>query len=381
MYGGSGLARVEGRVVLTPYVLPGELVRIAIHSNRRGVAAGELLQLVEASPRRVRPPCPFFGICGGCQYQHAGYEYQLDQKRQILGEVLERIGKITPPAGIETISGPEFGYRNRSQFHLAGGQIGYLAAQSHRLVGITHCPISSPRLNEALAALRQMMRKPRFPRFIRSIELFTNENEIQLNVIGKDQGVARSFFDWCAEAIPGYSSGALSYGRFRVSYGSFFQVNRFLVDALADEALSRAGSGEWALDLYAGVGLFTVGLAQRFERVTAVESGTSAVYDLRANAGPAVEAVPETVDRFLARMTETPEFVLADPPRAGLGRAVVEQLLRLRPKRLTVVACDPATLARDLAMLLGGGYAIARMALIDLFPQTAHIETVVHLEL
>lgn len=367
-------------MVLTPFVLPGELGRVAIHSNRRGVAVGELLQLVEASPQRARPLCPFFGVCGGCQYQHAGYAYQLEQKRQILGEVLERIGKIAPPE-IEIVSGPEFGYRNRSQFHLAGGQIGYLAAQSHKLVGITHCPISSPRLNEALAALREMMRRPRFPRFIRSLELFTNEDEVQLNVLEKDQGVARSFFEWCAESIPGYLSGALSYGRFRVSYGSFFQVNRFLVDALVDEALARAGTGERALDLYAGVGLFTAPLAQRFARVTAAESGTSAIHDLRANAGPAVEAVHERVDRFLARVSETPDFVLADPPRAGLGRSVVGQLLRLRPKRLTVVACDPATLARDLALLLEGGYGIGRMVLIDLFPQTAHIETVVHLQL
>ncbi|MCC7498873.1 MAG: class I SAM-dependent RNA methyltransferase [Bryobacterales bacterium] len=381
VYGGDGLSRVDGRVVLTPFVLPGERARIAIRSNRHGVASGEVVELIEPSPRRVAPPCPYFGACGGCQYQHAGYAYQLEQKAIILREVLERIGKITPPGEIDVVSGPEWNYRNRTQFHLAGGQIGYHEAESHRLVNIAHCRICSPRLNEALTAIREMMRKPRFPRFIRSIELFTNETDVQLNVLDKDRGVARSFFDWCAAAIPGYSSGALRYGAFRVSYGSFFQVNRFLVDKLAELTLEQAGMGEHALDLYSGVGLFTVPLAGRFARVTAVESGASAVHDLRANAGSAAEVVHQPVERYLAAIDAAPDFVLADPPRAGLGKPVVEHLLRLKPKRLTVVACDPATLARDLAALMGRGYGLRRIVMVDLFPETAHIETVAHLEL
>lgn len=381
VYGGDGLSRVDGRVVLTPFVLPGERARIAIRSNRHGVASGEVVELIEPSPRRVAPPCPYFGACGGCQYQHAGYAYQLEQKAIILREVLERIGKITPPGEIDVVSGPEWNYRNRTQFHLAGGQIGYHEAESHRLVNIAHCRICSPRLNEALTAIREMMRKPRFPRFIRSIELFTNETDVQLNVLDKDRGVARSFFEWCAAAIPGYSSGALRYGAFRVSYGSFFQVNRFLVDKLAELALEHAGMGEHALDLYSGVGLFTVPLAGRFARVTAVESGASAVHDLRANVGSAAEVVHQPVERYLAATDAAPDFVLADPPRAGLGKPVVEHLLRLKPKRLTVVACDPATLARDLAALVGRGYGLRRIVMVDLFPETAHIETVAHLEL
>ncbi|MCX6622195.1 MAG: class I SAM-dependent RNA methyltransferase [Acidobacteria bacterium] len=381
VYGGAGLSRVEGRVVLTPFVLPGEQARVAIRKTRNGVAGGELLTVLEPSPQRAKPGCPFFLSCGGCQYQHAEYRYQLEQKRVILREVLERIGKLAPPEDIGIVSGPEWNYRNRSQLHLASGQIGYLRAQSHQLVGITHSPISSPKLNEALAALREMLRKPRFPRFIHSLELFTNETDVQLNVLEKDQGVARSFFEWCAGAIPGYVSGALHYGAFRVSYGSFFQVNRFLVDKLVETALDEAGSGETALDLYAGVGLFSVPLAGRFAKVTAVESGISAGHDLQANAGASVEAVREPVEQYLAAVTATPDFVLADPPRAGLDKTVVEHLLRLKPKRLTIVACDPSTLARDLAALIKGGYHLRKMTLVDLFPQTYHIETIAHLQL
>ena len=226
-----------------------------------------------------------------------------------------------------------------------------------------------------------MLRKPRFPRFLRSLELFTNEDGVQLNILEKDQGIARSFFEWCAEAIPGYSSGALQYGDFRVSYGSFFQVNRFLIEQLVETALEAAGTGETALDLYAGVGLFSRPLTERFATVTAVESGTSAVHDLEVNTGGKVRAVRESVDQYLAGVTTAPDFVLADPPRAGLGKSVVEHLLRLRPQRLTLVACDPTTLARDLAALLNGGYSLRKMVLVDLFPQTFHIETVAHLQL
>ena len=347
----------------------------------RGRGLGRRVWENRGSRGRTRPGCPFFLACGGCQYQHADYRYQTEQKRSILRETLARIGKLTPPDDIDIIAGPDWGYRNRVQLHLAGSQIGYLEAQSHKLVGITNCPIASPRLNEAIGALREMMRKPRFPRFIRSLELFTKEDGVQLNILEKDQGIARSFFEWCAEAIPGYATGALHYDGYRVSYGSFFQVNRFLIRQLVEAALETAATGETALDLYAGVGLFSRPLAERFAPVTAVESGTSAVHDLEVNTDGKVRAVRESVDQYLAGVTTTPDFVLADPPRAGLGKAVVEHLLRLRPQRLTLVACDPTTLARDLAALLGGGYSLRKMVLVDLFPQTFHIETVAHLQL
>ena len=142
---------MEGRVVLTPFVLPGETVELTIRENRHGVSTGRLVEVRTPSPQRARPGCPFFLTCGGCQYQHAEYRYQVEQKRSILRETLQRIGKLTPPEDIGIISGPDWNYRNRVQLHLAGNQIGYLEAQSHTLVGITNCPIASPRLNEAIA--------------------------------------------------------------------------------------------------------------------------------------------------------------------------------------------------------------------------------------
>jgi 23S rRNA (uracil1939-C5)-methyltransferase len=156
-------------------------------------------------------------------------------------------------------------------------------------------------------------------------------------------------------------------------------VNRFLVGGLMATALANA-EGDSALDLYAGVGLFSIPLAQRFKEVTAVESGSSAAADLQHNAeraGVAVRVMRANTDEYLKELESAPDFVLADPPREGLGKAAVTELVRLRPKRLHIVACDPATMARDLASLLRGGYRIEAMTLIDLFPQTYHLETVV----
>lgn len=385
VYGGQGLARLEGRAVLVPYVLPGETARVRVRRERPGLVEAELVEVLTTVPDRVLPPCPYFQRCGGCQYQHAGYRFQVEHKRNVLIEVLRRIGKIAPPEFVATVAGEPWEYRNRTQFHLRGREIGYMEAGSHRLCAVERCAISSPKINEALGALRGMLRERRFPQFLRSIELFTNESEVQLNVLESEQPPARSFFEWCAERIPGAAAGSLDYPAagyvFRVSHGSFFQTNRFLIDRLVECALEGA-EGETAVDLYAGVGLFSLPLARRFRGVTAVESGGSAFRDLEYNAARAglpVQAVRTSSEQFLEALSEPPDFVLADPPRAGLGKTVVRHLLRLRPARIVIVSCDPATLARDLGALVGGGYRLEGLTLVDLFPQTYHIESVARL--
>ena len=375
VYGGEGLARVDGRVVLTPFVLPGEQATV----ERKDDLHSRLITVDQAVPARVEPGCPYFGVCGGCHYQHANYEYQLEQKVAILREVLRRVGKFDAPQQVQVISGPEWHYRNRSQFHIRGGRLGYLKTGSHELVPIEKCPISSPMLNECIASLNEMLKDRRFPQFVKQIELFTNETETQVNVLETQRPVARSFFDWAAGRIPGYVDGPIVYQGFRVSYKSFFQVNRFLVDLLVEAALGDA-AGEKAVDLYAGVGLFSWSMMSRFERVTAVESSAAAVADLIHNV-PKVEAVRSSVDEYLSTVVDAPDFVLADPPRSGLGKHAVRHLLRIKPKRMHIVACDPATLARDMAQFLAAGYQMERMILVDLFPQTYHLETVVRLSL
>ncbi len=383
VYGGEALGRLDGRVVLAPFALPGELIRAEAGREKPGLIHARGVEILEPAPERVVAPCPFFGRCGGCHYQHAPYEYQLTAKREILREEVRRLGKIDPPEEIGVISGEPWGYRNRAQLHIENGRIGYREARSHRLCAIDHCPISSPRVNEAIGAFNGMLRDARWPRFLRSLEVFTDEGGVQLNIVESERPVARRFFEWCAEAIPGLVESTLDYeGRFRVSRNAFFQVNRFLVDRLVEAAL--AGSeGESALDLYAGVGLFSLALARRFRDVTAVESGSAAARDLAFNAERAglanVRVEQSAVEAYLANVDHAPDLIVADPPRAGLGKQVVRRLIELRPRTIIVVACDPSTMSRDLAVLVAAGYAIEAITVVDLFPQTYHFETVLKL--
>lgn len=377
VYGGDALARIDGQVVLIPFVLPGEEVEVNTAQAKGKVLRGRDARVLTSSPNRISPGCEYFGNCGGCQYQHAGYSYQLEQKAAILAETLRRLGGLTLDRPIETIASEPWNYRNRIQLHIERGRLGFRRADSHELCAITHCPISSPRLNEVISILTSAIRRPEWPNFLRGVELFTNETEVQLNVTETMRPVAARFFSWCAELIPGFVPNALVYNGLRVSRGTFFQVNRFLIERLVNEAIG-AYTGAAVLDLYAGAGLFSIPLAERFQTVTAVERGTSAFADLEHNAQGRVTTVKASTDEYLEHMTTAPELIVADPPRAGLGGEVTSELLRLRAPKLAIVSCDPATLARDLKTLTTG-YQIERVALIDLFPQTFHFETIVHL--
>lgn len=414
IYGGDGLARLEGRVVFVPYVVPGEKVALLepIASGRKPVRA-RAAEWIEPAAERVEPACPIFARCGGCNYQQIPYLRQLDYKVEILRETLARLGKIEWTGSVDTVSDEPWGYRNRARLHIArrgagddepghdgepgrrGGRVvGFFEAGSHRLVESTTCPINSPALNRVHEALAAIVAERRWPRFIREVEFFTNESDIVMEVPDPGRALPPGFAELCAERIPGltrepaidYRVGPHSY---QVAAGSFFQVNRFLVDRLSDVVLAGASPGPnnaakagKALDLYAGVGIFGVPLAERFEHVKAVDSSTRAVRCLQENArraGVSVQTVHLGVGEYVRGTSEKFDFVVVDPPRAGLGAAVTEQLVRMRPDRLALVSCDPATLARDLRVLVGGGFAIQKMTLVDLFPQTYHLETVVQL--
>ena len=371
VYGGDGLARSEGHVVLAPFVLPGEQVEAETERAKNDLLRGRVTTIYEASPERVQAPCPYFQHCGGCHYQHARYKYQLDQKQAILREVLRRVGKILYEGEIEIVSGEPWHYRNRIQLHIENGAVGYYELGSHRLCPIESCPISSPRLNEAIAALSRDL--PAIPPFRAAVELFTNETDLQVAAPAAIPDAARMMLDRLG------TRGTIEYAGFRVSGGSFFQVNRFLIDRLVEVAAGDA-EGNVALDLYAGVGLFSRSLGSRFARVIAVESGTSAYRDLRHNV-VGIEAVHGLAEAYLAKLLERPDFIIADPPRAGLGKQAVSELVRIRAAEIRIVSCDPATLARDLMGLVDGGYTIESVALLDLFPHTYHIETAVRLRM
>lgn len=392
VYGGEGLARRGGRVVLAPFVLPGEVVELEPPVEAKSILRARPGAWLKRSPERREAVCPVFTRCGGCSYQHIDYAGQLRYKREILRETLARTGGVRWQGAVETVSADPWNYRNRTQLRLQrrGGEsrVGFHAAGSHALVAVDACPINSPKLNEVHRALAEAAREDAALRFPGEIELFTDEERVSIHARKTGRPLGNKLFEHCARRIDGLTrDGFLDYKSggdvFRVERGAFFQVNRFLTDELARRAAADA-SGGLAVDLYCGAGLTTLPLARRFKRAVAVDAHPAATRSLRCNlsrAGLAAQVVNLDAGEFLSAFDETPDLVVADPPRAGLGPAVTRQLIRLRPKRIHLVSCDPATLGRDLNALLAGGYALESLTLIDLFPQTAKLETIAVLRL
>ena len=387
VYGGAGLARHADETLLVPLVLPGDRVEVELGRRSGGVRHASVVDWTESPAERAEPPCPVYGKCGGCHYQHVPYEQELRYKVEILRENLRRIGALDWKSDIAVASAQPWGYRNRTQLHLQANdgatEVGFLAAGSQRHVPVSDCPINGPRLNELHRALAAMAADRWFPSSLRSVEFFSNGHRTQMNVAKRSGKLPKGFWARCADRLGVTGPGVpLDYrcgdDVFRVSGRSFFQVNRFLAGKLAEIALAEA-SGRLALDLYCGVGLLTLPLARACSSVIGVDSSESATRDLRSNAARAelsVRAVHAGVGDFLAGFGERPDLVIADPPRSGLGSGVVDQLLRLAPPDLRLVSCDPATLARDIKLLRAGGYSVDRIHLVDMFPQTYHIEAV-----
>ena len=444
IYGGDGLARTpagaDGRsmAVFVPFVLPGERVEARIRQEKPGFARASVMQLVEASPERVEPGCPYFQQCGGCHYQHISAERQREFKAEILRETLQRIAKIELTSAIRHHGSPLWNYRNRTRLQVQsapefppptgktgfcrdpGFALGYFRFGSHAFLPVRECPISSPLINRMMARLLEA-RGWNCPA-IEELELFADAADERLLVwafCGRDAD-PRDLLRW-AEALarelpeisgvtffssrrrsaersledetpidpkPLAQAGAKSIHyrtkehEYRVSAGAFFQVNRYLVDELVSVVTGNA-RGEVALDLYAGGGLFSAVLAASFQQVFAVEASQTSHADLVHNVPANVKAVGGRTGDFLGsdslrshRVRKRPDFIVMDPPRTGAGKAVMHSLAELGAPVIRYVSCDPATLARDLVPLLAAGYRIEESHLFDFFPETFHIESV-----
>jgi len=417
IYGGAFLARLDGKAVFVPLTLPGEEARVRITESKPGFSTAEAEQIVQAAPERIAPACPHFGLCGGCHYQHADSATQVGWKQAILRETLER-GGVPVPAEIGVLAadspGHAWGYRNRIRLALdAAGNPGYRGRRSHAVVPVSECPIAALLLVQATQAAALLARE--FALRPTEIALFCNADESALLASVFTAGPAKACFDeftsalqqqipaligaeLVAEGRPArrgraepprtfaqWGATSLSYRAagfdYRVDHGAFFQVNRWLVDALV-ELVTSGQKGALAWDLFAGVGLFARQLTGSFGRVVAVESAPSATQALAANlkgtTGTAVRAA--TLD-FLRRNRKggRPDLIVVDPPRQGLGAEITALLGEIAAPAVVYVSCDPATLARDLRVLTGTGYDLESVTLADLFPQTFHLETVAHL--
>lgn len=436
VYGGDGLTHADGNTVFVPYVLPGEAVRAATKSKKKKLIWTKLMEVTSPSTERIAPACPHFQICGGCHYQHIPAAEQVRLKIEILRETLSRLGGVQWHEEIAAHSGEPYGYRNRAQWAARSGMpraLGYFLPESSVILPIDTCPILSPRLLETFTLLQEMARGGKLPVGILEIEAFTDsaDEKIALNVaFDKFPGPPEEIAALLRKELPrleslllldqkkdrfeltgpGFLIHEVGGFKYQVSHLSFFQVNRFLTEELL-KAVTAGAKGDLALDLYAGVGFFTLPLAQTFGRVVSVDANLAATRDLFANAKSAgVEVVSHNqhTEEFLKKTTERPDFVVLDPPRAGLGTAAAAALASLKAAEIVYLSCDPSTLARDLAVLTGSQrksrgtfvqagaeagagigednaagvpnrYEITEMAMFDLFPQTFHIETLVRL--
>jgi 23S rRNA (uracil1939-C5)-methyltransferase len=413
VYGGDGLARLpsdepgHGKAVFVPFVLEGESIEGSVVAEKPGFARGHADHIRQASPHRTAPQCPYYASCGGCQYQHSSYEHQLEIKAAILEETLRRIAKIELGVDLVVHPSPAWNYRNRVRLRITGKPefaLGYYRFNSQDLLPIEQCPISSPLLNRAIATLWNMGRTGNLPVELEEVEIFANAEDDQLLVElygnGSPQSAAgEAVKSSLPEAVgvvwfpsahhtrtppehPSWTIGSrelrykTQHFSYRVSAGAFFQGNRYLTDELI-RIVTEGCAGTLALDLYAGVGLFSAVLSGNFAEVFAVEPSAASFADLQSNSPPNVKAVRSTSERFFegARKLQ-PDLIVVDPPRSGLGKAVIGGLERLRARSIVYVSCDPATLSRDLRTLVGAGYSIDEAHLVDLFPQTFHIESV-----
>jgi 23S rRNA (uracil1939-C5)-methyltransferase len=425
IYGGDGLARLpaaspgdkdlgRGKAVFVPFVLAGEKIEVALTEERPGFARAKLDTVIEPSPRRVPPLCPHFTRCGGCHYQHASYEHQLDIKKEILRENLRRIAKLELECEIQVHPSPPWNYRNRSRLQVQTRPefaAGYFRLSSHELLPVEQCPISSPLINRGIAALWHAGRAGKAVEGVREVEFFADSDDkrVLLELLCAPEARRAAVRAWaeelCAsmpeiagvvafrepqkgvqEPLVAVGASEVTYrtkmAAYRVSAGAFFQTNRFLIDELVG-IVAAGRSGELALDLYAGVGLFSTALACNIRHIVSVESSQTAASDLQYNLPVNGKAVQSTAEQYLTKAPKpdlvVPDLVVIDPPRSGLGDPVARALASAGAPHVIYVSCDPATLARDLIPLQAAGYRVDEAHLVDLFPQTYHLETVLHL--
>src|SRR6185503_7000019 len=346
-------------------------VRIERHQGELLFAS--IVEILTPSPVRTEPPCPYFGRCGGCDFQQLTYEAQLEAKAGIIRDCLHRIARLEDvPEIVVTASPNNWRYRMRATWQIDRElrAIGYYERGSRRVCDVVDCAVLQPELQETFERVRATEWQ-QFPRDLKHLDAVAGENGVSLS-----------------PPFAGFETNELSLtvrGEvYQYNADAFFQINPSLLGALIEYAIGYA-SGATVLDLYCGVGLFTLPLARRFQKVIGVEANGTAARFARRNLQLAgltnANVITATVtDWFRSSAVGPVDFVLLDPPRAGAESLVIKGILDVQPRAISYVSCDPATLARDLKKLIAGGYVVNSILGFDLFPQTHHVETVVLLQ-
>ena len=400
--GGFGLAHADGRTIMVALAAAGDRARIRVDRVKGNVSFASIEEIITPSPHRVEPPCPYFGRCGGCDFQQMNYPVQLDAKAEIIRDCLRRLARIENIPDFQITPAPDpWHYRSRAQwqYDAVNQRLGYFESGSRNVCDVAECAVLAPQLQSVLESLRASMSSGLLPdaRDFRAV-LGDEDVSISPRVRGSSPTVREgSELEVDNQAVRDITRTVRGES-YRFNAESFFQANDALVPELIDAAVGDA-KGKTALELYCGVGLFTLPLARRFSRVIGVESDRAAAKFARdslagaglTNAEVAIRDVGvwlEDVKRHdLSRLSKASaaalqneiDLVLLDPPRVGAESRVIAGVLGLKPQRISYVSCDPATLARDLKKLIAGGYQLATISAFDMFPQTHHVETVVHL--
>jgi len=375
---GFGLAFAEGLTIFVQLAAAGDRLRVRINQVKGKIAFAEIVEILEPSTRRIAPPCAYFGRCGGCDFQQMNYEAQLRAKTDIVRDCLTRIGKISFDGEIPIIPSPKpFAYRSRARWHLDAHRrrIGYFRRNSHEIIDVENCPILTDELQKTLIGLRGRIDWKDF---------WSEKAEIEAANAGEKVSV------YSSEIVEPTAEICFKLGENHYFYDaqSFFQGNLYLIERLVETALGNVSGDRTALDLYCGVGLFTLPLARKFERVYGVEASEKAIRSARKNIENArletAEVFAEPVGEWLAENAgnlSDIDFILLDPPRAGTEKETIENILKIKPPQISYVSCEPSTLARDLRSLCESLYEIESIIALDLFPQTHHVETVVRLKI
>ncbi len=373
-FGGDGLARVDGFVVFVPFTLDGDIVEIEIREVKKKFLRGRLRKILTPSVRRASPPCPYFGKCGGCQYQHIDYEKQLEIKMQQVTDAFERVGGLKSPPVERIIPSPQtYGYRGKGEYHvqpMAGKNpvIGFLDVSGRRLVDIEKCEIMDKSINESCAAFRRNM-----------AEADIHPGESRLILWSRDNGDTDEAFDRVRRTV--------KERVFTVPRDGFFQANRALVETLVDEVirLSALSKADRVIECYCGSGLFSAFLAERCRSFAGIEIDEEAVGCARenlkglSNSAFSCGDVKDILQGDFFR-DEPADVIVMDPPRTGCEKDVLRVIATMAPRKLVYVACDPVTQARDIAFFIQEGYELKTIQPLDMFPQTKHIEAVALLE-
>ncbi len=349
--GGLALARTSEGVVFVPGALPGEKLLLRPVIRKRDYIQGEIREIIEPSPDRIEPPCRYYSSCGGCDFQYASYDTQIDIKRTILQDALQRIGAASYDR-VKIFRSEPWGYRRRARFHRDGqGKTGFFMRSSNQVLPVESCPVLHRDLDRLLREHPESI-------------------DVTASMFAGDEGIASSR----RETSVTLSDSAGRAHRFLFDGRVFFQSNTDALSPLLD-MITRDAEGTEAVDLYSGVGTFAAFLADVYPRTSAVEQDRGCLAFAGKNLPRRVRTMPVSVEQWSRNLPEKRiDRLVIDPPRRGISAGALKAVLAAQPKQIVSVSCSPATFARDLRTMTDSGYAVEELIGVDLYPQTFHLE-------